>query len=320
MKHCITKILLILTTCIISTTSIKALDWADFYHDGCSIYEAEAYGRIVEDAYGLSYPWHHETQFETQYFHPSPNIISHTFSRVRHNATDEEKARYDWIYQEFQQLVLKNNTNKKRVIVWTGDRAGSRIYRNFSGNLELKECKEPYRNDVEIVGNYRFVRRHTEQKVYSIPSWLDPHLADVQNGQVVFDAAISIGAQVGLDLGTELAAASIPWRVAGKGFWKLVKYAPKLPDLPFPVVGKKAADLAEHLAMYEAMTGAVTDVAMENDEIGNPKYAHPGWKKMRYVRKVKTCGVSKEITIHYMHNYVTNEVDEFKFKYIKIVP
>ena len=186
--------------------------------------------------------------------------------------------------------------------------------------MALKECKEPYRNDVEVVGNYRFVRRHTEKKVYSIPSWLDPHLANVQNGQLVFDAAISIGAQAGIDLGTELLLANIPWRVAGKGYWKLVKYAPKLPDLPFPLVGKKAADLAEHLAMYEAMTGAVMGVAMENDAIDNPKYSHPGWKKMRYNRKVRTCGVSKEITIHFMHNHVTNEVDEFKFKHIKLVP
>lgn len=317
MKNIVFKIIVAVVFSIATHGHVQALEWADFYHDGCSIYEAEAYGRIVEDAYELNYPWHHETQFETQYFHPSPNYISHTFSRVRHNARDEEKERYGWIYTEHQQLVLKDNTNRKRVIIWTGDVSGRKIYRHFGGNLALKECKEPYRDDEEIVGNYKFIRRHTEKKVYSIPSWLDPHLANVQNGQLVFDAAISIGAQSGLDLATELAMAGIPWRVAGKGYWKLVKYAPKLPDLPFPVVGKKASDLVEHLAMYEAMTGAFTNVEMENSELKDPKYSHSGWRKLKYDRTVRQCdGKSKRLIIHYMHNKITQEVDQFKFKNI----
>lgn len=204
---------------------LQAQEWADFYHNGDSIYEAEAYGRIVEDGYLNAFPYPHKSQYETQYFHPDPNVMRHTYSRVRYNASPEEMERYGRLYEEYQQLVTKDNSTNKRVIyVRTEDAGGGTlIFRSFEGNLELKQCKEPYRNDEEVVGDYRFFRRHTEQKVTSAPSWLDPHLADIQEGQLILDASISLGAQMGADLSAELAMAGIPWRVAGQGLWKLVK-------------------------------------------------------------------------------------------------
>jgi hypothetical protein len=212
---------------------LHAQEWADFYHNGDSIYEAEAYGRIVEDGYLKGYPFTHKSQFETQYFHPDPNVIRHTFSRVRYNASPEEMERYGRLYEEYQQLVTKDNSTNKRVIYVLTEKegGGTLIFRSFEGNLELKQCKEPYRNDEEVVGDYRFFRRHTEQKVTSAPSWLDPHLADVQEGQLILDACISLGAQMGADLGAELAMAAIPWRVAGQGLWVLKKYPLKILDL-----------------------------------------------------------------------------------------
>lgn len=220
-----TIILLLLGIVLNWVNPLCAQDWADFYHNGDSIYEAEAYGRIVEDGYLNTFPFPHKSQYETQYFHPDPNKFRHTFSRVRYNASKEEMERYGRVYEEYQQVVLKNDSTNKRVFyVLTQEEGGGIIlFRTFEGNLEIKECKEPYRNDEEVVGNYRYFRRHTEQKVTSAPSWLDPHLADVQEGQLILDATISLGAQMGADLGAELAMAAIPGRVAGRGLWKLVK-------------------------------------------------------------------------------------------------